>query len=86
MDREAWQATGSPWDHQRLRNNLVTKQQLQYISGALPQWLSSKEFACSTGDMGSIPELGRSPGEGNPMNSGAWQLNNNIKYTTGFLP
>ena len=24
-----------------------------------------KEFACSTGDLGSIPGLGRSPGEGN---------------------
>ena len=24
-----------------------------------------KESACSAGDMGSIPELGRSPGEGN---------------------
>ena len=24
-----------------------------------------KEFACRAGDMGSIPELGRSPGEGN---------------------
>ena len=24
-----------------------------------------KEFACSAGDLGSIPEWGRSPGEGN---------------------
>ena len=24
-----------------------------------------KEFACSAGDLGSIPGLGRSPGEGN---------------------
>ena len=42
-----------------------------------------KESACSAGDPGSIPGLGRSPGEGNgnplqypclenPMNSGAW--------------
>ena len=33
----------------------------------LPQWLSSKESACNagaTGDAGSIPELGRSPGKG----------------------
>ena len=29
----------------------------------------SKEFACNTGDLGSVPELGRSPGEknGNPL-------------------
>ena len=38
----------------------------------LPQWLSSKESTCSAGalgDVGSIPLLGRSPGErnGNPF-------------------
>ena len=52
----------------------------------LPRWLSGKESACSaedTGDEGSIPELGRSPGDGNgnplqysclenPMDRGAW--------------
>ena len=27
-------------------------------------WLSSKESACNAEDMGSIPGLGRSPGEG----------------------
>ena len=43
-----------------------------------------KESACNAGDVGSIPGLGRSPGEGNgnplqysclenPMNRGAWQ-------------
>ena len=43
----------------------------------------SKEFACSAGDLGSIPGLGRSPGEGNGnplqyhclenlMDRGAW--------------
>ena len=52
----------------------------------LPQWLSGKECACSAGDAGdtgSIPGLGRSPGEENgsplqysclenPMDRGAW--------------
>ena len=38
----------------------------------LPQWLSSKESTCNagaTGDVGSIPLLGRSPGgrNGNPL-------------------
>ena len=38
----------------------------------LPQWLSSKESTCNAGalgDVGSIPLLGRSPGErnGNPL-------------------
>ena len=43
-----------------------------------------KESACNTGDLGSIPGSGRSPGEGNsnplqysclenPMDRGAWQ-------------
>ena len=50
----------------------------------LPRWLSGKESACQAGDAGSIPGLGRSPGErngnqfqysclGNPMDRGAWQ-------------
>ena len=49
----------------------------------LPMWFSCKEFACNAGDVGSIPGLGRSPGEGNgnplqysclegPMDGGAW--------------
>ena len=49
----------------------------------LPWWLSSKESACNAGDVGSIPESGRSPEEGNgnplqhscrenPMDRGAW--------------
>ena len=35
--------------------------------GRLPRWCSGKEPTCSAqvaGDTGSIPELGRSPGEG----------------------
>ena len=43
-----------------------------------------KESTCSAGDLGSVPGLGRSPGEGNgnplqysclesPMDRGAWQ-------------
>ena len=49
----------------------------------LPLWLRCKEYPCSTGDPGSIPESGRLPGEGigyllqyscleNPMDRGAW--------------
>ena len=58
--------------------------QLQQLM--FPGWLSNKASACQAGDagdMGSIPELGRSLGEGNdnpfqcsclgnPMNRGAW--------------
>ena len=49
----------------------------------LSWWLSGKESACQAGDAGSIPGLGRSPGEengnplqcsclGSPMDRGAW--------------
>ena len=31
----------------------------------LPWWLKSKQSACNAGDVGLIPGLGRSPGEGN---------------------
>ena len=48
-----------------------------------PRWLSDKEPAYYARDTGSIPESGRSPGEGNsnplqysclgnPMDRGAW--------------
>ena len=35
------------------------------IPWGLPWWLSSKESACSAGDLGSMPGSGRSPGGGN---------------------
>ena len=48
-----------------------------------PWWLNGKESACNAGDLGSVPGLGRSPGEengnplqysclGNPMDRGDW--------------
>ena len=49
-----------------------------------PYGSAGKESACNVGDVGLIPGLGRSPGEGkgyplqcsgpeNPMDRGAWQ-------------
>ena len=54
------------------------------IIRGFPGGSDSKEFACNAGDLGSIPGLGRSPGEGNDnplqypslensMSRGAWQ-------------
>ena len=51
----------------------------------LPRWLSGKKSASQAGDAGSIPGLGRSPGEGNGnplqcsclenlIDRGAWQV------------
>ena len=34
------------------------------LSLGFPDGLDSKESACNMGDLGSIPELGRSPGGG----------------------
>ena len=55
---------------------------LFYIAVGFPGGLDGKESACNAGDLGSIPGLGRSPGEengnplqysclGNPMDRGA---------------
>ena len=63
------------------------KERLRYSLSPLPWWLSGKESAGNagdTGDMGSIPGLGSSPGRGhgnplqysclrNPMDRGARQ-------------
>ena len=57
-------------------------QQLEGITG-FPGGSDGVESICSVGDLGSIPGLGRSPGEGhgnplqyscleNPMDRGAW--------------
>ena len=54
------------------------------LEKGFPHSLVSIESACNAGDLGSIPGLGRSPGEGNgnpvqysclenPMDRGAWQ-------------
>ena len=62
--------------------------QLVYLHKPIPLGFphssAGKSSACSTGNLGSIPGLGRSPGEGNgkplqcsclenPMDRGAWQ-------------
>ena len=42
----------------------------------LPRWLSGKDFICQTGDEGSIPGSGRSPGEEMATHSSilAWEI------------
>ena len=57
---------------------------LFFSNSRLPRWLSGKESPANTGDMGSVPGLGKFPGAGNgnplqssypenSMNKGAWQ-------------
>ena len=55
---------------------------LRVLRRGLPWWLSGKESACNAGDLGLIPGLGTSTGEGNGnllqyycwriMDRGAW--------------
>ena len=43
-------------------------------------WLVGKESTCNAGDLGSIPGLGRSPGEGNSYPLQYSGLENSINY------
>ena len=66
-----------------ISNSLIQINKHTYIQG-FPGSSDGKESVCNAGDLGSIPGLGRSPGEGhgnpfqypcleNPMDRGAWQ-------------
>ena len=61
MDRGAWRATVHGVAKSRIRlsdyTNTTTK-------GGFPCGSAGKESTCNAGDLGSIPGLGRSPGEG----------------------
>ena len=69
---------------QRVGHDWATELNWLMINKGLPWWLSSKEATYNAGDTGSIPGLGRSPGEGNgnplqysclanPMYRGVWR-------------
>ena len=56
------------------------------LDNGLPWWLSGKEFACNAGNLGSILEMGRSPGEGEGLeNLMDGVLAGKISWTV-FLP
>ena len=57
-----------------------------YDGSGFPGGSVGKESACNAGDLGLIPGLGRSPGEGNSrqensMDRGAWQV---VKRSMGL--
>ena len=69
----------NPWGCKELD----TPERLSFSLWGFPCNSVGKESACSAGDLGLIPGLGRSPGEGNgnpfqyhcletPMDGGAW--------------
>ena len=62
MDRGAWQATvhGVAKSQTQLKRLSTHIHILGFLGGS-----DGKEFACNARDLDSVPELGRSPGEGN---------------------
>ena len=52
----------------------------------LPWWLRCKESACNVGDLGSIPESGRSPGggHGNPLQYSCLKNSREQRNLTGY--
>ena len=88
MDREAWRAAvygvGKSWTQLSdwTESSTISVCIIIYLH-SFPGGSDSKASACNAGDLGSIPGLGRSPGEGNgnlfqysclenPMDGGAW--------------
>ena len=51
-----------------------------------PGGADSKESPCNAGDLGSVPELGRSPGEGNCYPLQYCCLENSIEKPGGLQP
>ena len=45
-----------------------------YCGKGFPGGSDHKESACKAGDLGSIPGVGRSPGEGNGSSILAWRI------------
>ena len=52
----------------------IAANRLQHWWYRPPSWLSIEESACQAGNVGSIPESGKSPGEGNGSPLPAWQI------------
>ena len=63
MDRGTWQATAHRVTESRTGLTMCPHIQYDYTKG-FPCGSAGKESACNAGDLGSIPTLGRSPGEG----------------------
>ena len=66
-----------PWDHKESdTTDQLTLSALYYIYMGLPGGSDSKESTCNAGGLGSVPGLGRSPGEEMATNSSilAWRI------------
>ena len=83
MDMEAWRAAFHAVTKSQTRLGDRTESEKGRFHRGLPGSSEVKASACNVGDLGSIPGLGRSPGEGNgsllqysclenPMEGAAW--------------
>ena len=66
---------------------------MYHVSKGFPGGSDGKESACKAGDLGSVPELERSPGEGNgyplqysglenSMDRGTWQTIVSVQFSS----
>ena len=83
MDKEAWRAAFHAVTKSQSRLGECTESEKGRLHRGFPGSSEVKASACNVGDLGSIPGLGRSPGEGNgsllqysclenPMEGAAW--------------
>ena len=65
-----------------------SRSHLLLLLKGLPWWLRQKESTCNAGDLGSIPELGRSPAEGygNPLQYSSLENPHGQRSLTGYSP
>ena len=66
-----------PWTVQSMGSQRVRHDSVPFTSLHFTPWrFSGKESACNAGDLGSIPGLGRSPGDrnGNPIHILTWRI------------
>ena len=64
-----------------LEINIKSYFKITHIFSGFPSGSAGKEFACNAGDLGSIPGLGRSPGEGKGYPLQYSGLENSMDYT-----
>ena len=90
-----WKTLSRDWkDKLQTRGKYLQQEYLIkdcYPKYGLPQWFSGKESACSagdTGDVGSIPGSGRSPGggHGNPIQYSCLENPQGQRSLAGYSP
>ena len=66
----------------------VSELEMSTVEQGFPGGLADKESACNTGDPGSIPRLGRSPGEGNgnPLQYSCLENPHGQRSLAGYSP